>query len=318
MSQQIENVLKHWDFSQIEVMEQFREDSPRLIYKIKAENHFYILKGIPKEKPESVIVGNVTAHQFLGNEKGIAPCVFAMENGDFYVKENGFWFYLLEFIDGQPMESTVENEYLLGRLARRYHAYTEYPYPAGISEDKQRFYEWFADRAFKPAFDRILDGFPDFNRLDRCLIHTDLGPHNVMMTPDNRPVLIDLDDAGLGCRLLDLGYALICQFVEHDDEMNLWYRFDYAKAFLEGYYENDRLTREEYDALWSGAAYMQISYMKCYGDDAVDSLWKILEFGLAQKEALWDALSGRCSKINGYPNQSVIELWHASGVKEDK
>lgn len=28
--------------------------------------------------------------------------------------------------------------------------------------------------------------------------------------------------------------------------------------------------------------------MKCYGSDAVDSLWKILEFGLAQKEALWD------------------------------
>lgn len=287
----MEHVLKHWDFCQTEVLEQLHENSPRLIYKIKAEKLFYLLKGIPAEMPECVIRGNVTANQFLGNEKGMAPCVIAMKNGSFYVKENGFWFYLLEFIDGHPLEATVENEYLLGRLAKRYHAYTEYQYPAGITGDKQRFYGWFTDRAFKSAFDRILDQLPDFRELDQCLIHTDLGPHNVIMTPDGRLILIDLDDSGLGSRCLDSGYALICQFVEHDDEMNLWYRFDYAKAFLEGYYGEEEITREEYDALWSGAAYMQISYMQCYGDDAVDSLWKILEFGLAQKEVLWDMIS---------------------------
>lgn len=79
----------------------------------------YLLKGIPQEKPESVIRGNVTAHQFLGNEKGMAPRILAMKNGDYYVKENGFWFYLLEFIEGRMMEATVENEYLLGKLARQ-------------------------------------------------------------------------------------------------------------------------------------------------------------------------------------------------------
>lgn len=157
-----------------------------------------------------------------------------------------------------------------------------------MSEDKQRFYAWFADKSFKPAFDKILDGLPDFRVLDRCLIHTDLGPHNVIVTPDNRLVLIDLDDAGLGSRHLDLGYPFICQFVEHDDEMNLTYRFDYALAFLRGYYEDEKIPRKEYNGLWDGAVYMQISYMKCYGSEAVDSLWKILEFGLAQKETLWD------------------------------
>lgn len=44
--------------------------------------------------------------------------------------------------------------------------------------------------------------------------------------------------------------------------------FDYTEAFLERY----------------------ISYMQCYGDAAVDSLWKIPEFGPAQKKALWDIM----------------------------
>ncbi len=287
-NQLIEIILKHWNFSNSEVVERFREDSPRIICKIKAGNQSYILKGIPEEKQESVIRGNVEAHCFLGNEKGMAPRIFVTRNGGFYVRENGYWFYLLEYIDGQPMKSSMENEYRLGRLARQCHSYTGYTNQTGLTEDKQRFYSWFTDKSFKPTFDKILDGLPDFRALDRCLIHTDLGPHNVIVTPDDRLFLIDLDDAGFGSRYLDLGYPFICQFVEHDDEMNLTYRFDYAQAFLRGYYGDGKITLKEYDTLWDGAVYMQISYMKCYGSDAVDSLWKILEFGLAQKETLWN------------------------------
>lgn len=290
MKQQIEDVLKHWDFSRVELSEQLHKDSPRLIFKIKADNNFYILKGIPEEKPESVIAGNVSAHNYLGNEKGIAPRIIAAKDGGFYRKENGFWFYLLEFIDGRPMETTEENEYLLGKLARQYHSYTDYNAPAGLTVEKQRFYGWFGNKAFKPEFDRILDELPDFRKLDRCFIHTDLGPHNVMIKPDGKIVLIDLDDAGIGSRYLDLGYSFICQFVEHDDKMNMRYRFEYAKAFLKGYYGDAGISRPEYDLLWYGAAYMHISYMQCYGADAVDSLWMILKFGLEQKEKLWEML----------------------------
>ena len=285
----IERILKHWDFTDTEILEQLHKDSPRLIYKIIADSKLYILKGIPEEKPESVIVGNVSAHKYLGNEKRIAPRIFAMSNGNFYVKENGFWFYLMEFINGIPMENTEGNEYLLGKLAKQYHSYTDYDKPSEFNEDKQRFYEWFCDRDFKKEFDRILDGLSDFSKLDRCFIHTDLGPHNAMITVEGKAVLIDLDDAGIGCRYFDLGYSFICQFVEHDDKMNMRYRFDYAKSLLNGYY-GTKISRSEYDLLWQGAIYMHVSYMKCYGEDAVDSLWKILKFGIAQKEELWELL----------------------------
>ncbi len=286
----ITKTLRHWDFSKIQVLEQIHKDSPRLIFKIEADGGLYILKGIPGEKPEDVIIGNVSAHRYLGNEKGIAPRIFEMTNGGSYIKENGFWFYLTEFIDGVPMSTSEENEYLLGRLARQYHSYTDYVFPSGLNEDKQRFYEWFSARDFKGEFDSILDTLPDFNKLDRCFIHTDLGPHNIMMNTDGKAILIDLDDAGIGSRYLDLGYPFIFQFVEHDDKMNLRYRFDYAKALLKGYYDSEKPRRSEYDLLWHGAVYMHISYMKCYGDDAVDSLWRILKFGLEQKERLWKML----------------------------
>jgi len=66
------------------------------------------------------------------------------------------------------------------------------------------------------------------------------------------------------------------------------YRFDLAESFLNGYYGREEILREEYDLLWDGAVYMHISYMQCYGPYAVDSLWKILKFGMEQKEVLWE------------------------------
>lgn len=279
-----------WGFKDIEIIEQFNKDSPRLIFKIRADGCFYILKGIPVSKPESVILGNTLAHQYLGNRKGIAPQITNLPDGSLFIESDGFRFYLTEFITGKPMPTTTENEYLLGRLVKQLHTYKDYDYPSGLNENKQRFYEWFPEKAFKAEFDAILDMLPDFDEYDRCFIHTDLGPHNTIIRPDGKLILIDLDDAGIGSRYLDLGYAFIMQFVEHTEDMRLSYRFDLAKAFLGGYYGNDKIPRLEYDLLWNGAVYMCISYMKSFGCDAVDSLWKILKFGLEQKEELWKML----------------------------
>lgn len=47
--------------------------------------------------------------------------------------------------------------------------------------------------------------------------------------------------------------------------------------------------------LWQGAVQMHISNMQTYGPYAVDSLWANLQFGLAQKEKLWQtATCGKC------------------------
>lgn len=274
------------------VIKCLRPDSPRIVAEVRAGEGRYILKGIPaagddgEARGEQTIRGNASAHLFLGNRIGIAPRIFPVEGHDeiYYLNRNGYWFYLTEYIEGRPMQATPEDEFLLGRLARRLHSLKGYSLPSALDENKRQFYEWFREKPFKPEFDAL----PDFAGYDRCFIHSDLGPHNTIIRENGEAVLVDLDDAGMGSRYLDLGWAFIMQFVERTENMRLSYRFDLAQAFLKGYYGTGRLSEEDYELLWQGAVYMHISYMQSYGPGAVDSLWKILRFGLAQKPRLWE------------------------------
>lgn len=108
---------------------------------------------------------------------------------------------------------------------------------------------------------------------------------------DGEVAFIDLDDAGIGSLYLDLGWPFVMQFVDfnHDTE-EMTYRFDLALSFLKGYFGEDKISRKEYDLLFYGAIQMHISYMQVYGPYAVNSLWKILLFGIEQKEVLWEML----------------------------
>lgn len=285
----IKNVLKHWRLENATIDSRFHEDSSRQIYLIIANDKPMLLKGIPDAKSEEVIKGNVFAHEYLGNKKHIAPELIYTQDGERYVHKEGYFFYLMEFIQGRALEETPEDEYALGKLAKTLHSYDDYKYPSGLNEDKNRFYEWFKEKPFKKEFDNILDEIPKFSNYNQCFIHTDIGPHNAMMKTTGEVVLIDLDDAGIGCRYLDMGWPFIMQFVDYNhttEEMK--YRFDLAEAFLQGYYGDEDISREEYDLIWQGAIYMHISYMKTWGPYAVDSLWNILKFGMDHKEILWN------------------------------
>ncbi|MDE7212892.1 MAG: phosphotransferase, partial [Lachnospiraceae bacterium] len=278
-------IAKYWGIEDAVLSAAFHEETERRVYLIASKKEKYILKGIPDTKPERVIIGNVSAHEYLGNGMGIAPKLIDTVDGKRYIRADGFYYYMMEYIDGRPLEETPQDEYDLGRLAYLLHSLREKDASvplllSALDSDKEQFYAWFLDKAFKPEFDAVLDELPDFRDLDQCFIHSDLGPHNAMRRKSGEVVLIDLDDSGVGSRHLDLGWAFIMQFVDFchaTGEMR--YRFDLALAFLSGYYgiHGQRsfdgegaacrvpLTRKEYDLLWHGAAFMHISYMQCYG-----------------------------------------------------
>ena len=280
--------LSHWGMNgaKTEVIRDETYLNP--VIKIIQDEHIYILKGIPEHNPEEAIIGCVSAHKYLSG-KGIAPRIIPLSDGRLYAHDSGYWLYLVEFIDGRQAKPTPEDEYTLGKLARQLHSITDYDHEAWFSEDKSCFYEWYDDKPFKAEFDKTLDELCDFSKLDRCFIHTDLGPHNAMIRQDGSAVFIDLDDAGIGSKWIDLGLTFITWFVEKDDKMNLWYRFDLATAFLRGYY-GDNIPREEYDLIWQGAMFTHIKYMKVFTYASEDDLWRILKFGVAQKEKLWAQL----------------------------
>ena len=288
---QIRDVLDHWKLSNPRPETQFHENTTRQIFMIRTDSGRYVLKGFPEDIPESTVQSNVRAHLFLGNEKGLAPRIYPARTGEYYVCNQGYRFYLMEYIEGRPMEETPEDEYRIGQAARKLHDLKGYSVKSPETQSKKRFYEWFRDRSFVKEFDAILDELPDFEKLDQCLIHSDLGPHNMMLRQDGKAIFIDLDDAGIGSRYLDLGWPFIMQFVDFDHDPEMKYRFDLAESFLKGYYGEEGISREEYDLLFYGAEQMHISYMQSYGPYAVDSLWEILNYGMEQKETLWERIN---------------------------
>lgn len=292
--EQIQKALAHWGIADFSIAERYHENTERIMCRIETEERSYFLKGLPLEKGEGTVRGNVLAHEYLGNQRHMAPAIFYTDDGCGYVAEGGHWFYLMEYIAGNGLEETQEDEYALGQLAAALHSVRDYAYPSSLNQDKSRFYGWFSGKPFKAGFDRILDGLPDFTRHEQCLIHSDLGPHNAMRRDSGEVALIDLDDAGVGSRYLDLGWAFIMQFVDFDHQSGeMRYRFDLALAFLRGYWGAKQMSRAEYDLIWHGAVFMHISYMQVYGPDAVDSLWRILQFGMRQKEELWERWNSR-------------------------
>lgn len=289
---QIRTVLQHWELRNPRAEGRLNGKPPRLVYPIRTDSGRFVLKGYPCDTPEERVRGSVQAHLFLGNEKGLAPRVFPLKKGGYVLRDQGYWFYLMEFVEGRQLEETPEDEYRLGQAAKKLHTLQGCPVKSSLPQGKERFREWFRDRPFVREFDAILDTLPDFEKLDQCLIHSDMGPHNAMLSREGSVIFIDLDDSGTGSRYLDLGWAFIMQFVDFNHETSeMKYRFDLAESFLKGYYGEKGIPEEEYDLIFFGAEQMHISYMQSYGPHAVDALWKILNYGMSRKEILWDMIS---------------------------
>jgi len=288
----LHEVMEIYGFSDIKILERFHKNSSRLIYKVHADENLLLLKGLPETISEDVIKGNISAHEYLGNRMNLVPRIIYAPDGTNYVKVQRYWIYIMEYIEGKNLEENEPDEYELGKVLRSLHNCTDYKYNSALSEDKTEFYNWFYDKDFKTEFDRILDQIPDFKKYDRCFIHSDIGPHNSMRSRTGKVLLIDLDDAGIGSRYLDLGWPLVMQFVDYNYATGkMQYRFNLAEAFLSGYYDGELISRNEYDLLWQGAVFMHISYMQDYGPEAVDSLWDILRFGIEQKDKLWNMIT---------------------------
>jgi Ser/Thr protein kinase RdoA (MazF antagonist) len=102
---------------------------------------------------------------------------------------------------------------------------------------------------------KLLDDLPDLDAYQSALIHTDLAPNNVLLKPEGELVLVDFDDLGLGPRVFDLGYPLLCWFHERGT-------FDQASAlaFYSAYAVRHRLDERERSAIVDAAIFYALMY----------------------------------------------------------
>ena len=114
-------VPEYWPLQKPVIIEQINEDSIRRLFRITTGTQQYVLKGFPGETAETTIKSNAAAHLILGNDNGMAPAIYPTRTGEYYIRHRGYWFYLMEFIEGRQMEETVDDEYRIGRLAKKLH-----------------------------------------------------------------------------------------------------------------------------------------------------------------------------------------------------
>lgn len=290
----VSKILGNWGITYSSILQQFNPGGGRIVCKIQTEIGIVILKGQPADSKEEFIVGNIHAHEFLGNLHNMAPKLYYRPDGTAIWKDDDHYYYLMEFITGRQAQETVDDERLLGEASAKLHQLTGYCEQStfDVKNIIKQVKGWFSEYAWKGEFDNIVASLPDFGQYRQCFIHTDIGPHNAIIQDDSI-TFIDLDDAGLGSQYIDLGWPFIMQFVNYNKQTHeMKYQFELAKAFLEGYIKHNKLTRLEYDLLWSGAIFMHISYMKCFGNEAEQSLWDILKFGISQKDELYKIVYG--------------------------
>ena len=102
--------MDKWEIDHPIMKDMYKKDSEeieRIICRISTDNQDFIIKGIPN-KEESIIQSNVQAHLFLGNEHSMAPKLFPTKKGTYYIQEQGYYFYLMEYIDGRSMEEKYD------------------------------------------------------------------------------------------------------------------------------------------------------------------------------------------------------------------
>ena len=285
---QVRDILLNWGMQDAVVLKQYETQGGRIVCKVQTHAGLVILKGQPIAVPKEQIISDISAYEFLGNRRRMAPKVYYRPGGTALWEDGAYRYCVMEFIDGRQAEETAEDERLLGMATAALHKLTGYARPClfHVGENLRQFQTWYADRPWKAEFDALLRQMPNFDQYRQCFIHTDIRPANVIIR-DGSAIFIDLDGAGCGSPFLDLGWPFLSQFVEYDKKTKeLGYKFELADAYLEGYCREYKLNRTEYDLLWWGAIYTHIYNMQWYGPDDVEPLWRILTFGIAQKDAL--------------------------------
>lgn len=299
MQERCEKILGYWGLKDIKVLNNFDVGGLRLVCKVQTEQGVIILKGQPVDVNEKSIMGNIQAHEYLGNKNNMAPKLLSRPDGSLYLKDTEYYYYIMEFITGRHLLETVEDEYLLGRAVGKMHSLAGHKFfcTFDVREDIQQFRSFYKERKWKNEFDTILDELLDFYKYRQCFIHTDIGPHNLIINENGKVIFIDLDDAGIGPQYIDIGWPFISQFVDFNRETKeMHYKFDIATSFLKGYCSVRKVTEEEYNLIWSGAVYTHIFNMQWFGVDAAESLWKILKYGMSQKEELKNVVLSLLSK----------------------
>ncbi|MBP6943161.1 MAG: phosphotransferase [Candidatus Buchananbacteria bacterium] len=277
-----EFITANWPLTNVRIEKLLQQSGTRSTHVLTANEGKFVLKIADHSKNQTDIERDTFVFNFLREQKyKHLPELLLAQNGDHYIPVKEQFAFVLGYIEGVHPQSVVSTWHRMAELTAQLHQITEYPFGTTITvtTERPKFLEDTSRLRFEKEYQQLAQELPDFTDVPQRLIHTDIGLHNTIQRSDGELIFVDWDDAGVGARILDLGYPLICQFISHDlviDTAN-------AKAFYARYQELEPLTKTEKEQLFDAGLFFALMYSK-YGDS--EKNWQRIQFAIQNKSQL--------------------------------
>ncbi|MBS4220096.1 phosphotransferase [Bacillus sp. FJAT-49711] len=232
-------IEEFWGLKNVSTIHDIKAKGNRIVKIINSKEGWFVLKSFDPSLSDQQITQYTNTLSYLGaSQYRLSPNILMANDGALYKKHNSRYMYIMEYIHGEQLQENSEDEFALGQVSALLHKIHNYPTQSGLNVEEriENMYRRFHKYSFKKEYDQIIKSLPNFNSLRQSFIHTDIGPHNAIKTSEGKVIFIDLDDAGNGSTLIDVGYPLITQFIRYKDSGELAFNIENARAFFEGYF----------------------------------------------------------------------------------
>jgi Ser/Thr protein kinase RdoA (MazF antagonist) len=281
-------ISTHWPLTNVTINRILKQSGERVVYEVDADEGKFVFKVADPAKSEATVLKDTQILRFFEGASYPAPRLLLSKAGTNYTQHEGKYIYAFSYLEGHEPESTAENYAKLGEATARLHSLQGYTIPTDFTAKAE--VPIMLERAKKFNMDthysELVQALPDFERFPTCLIHTDIGSHNSIELATGEIELIDWDDAGIGTRILDLGFPLICDFVTKESV----FEKDRAAAFYSSYASMITLTDEEKEHLFDAGLFYALSYTIFDDSGIVEGQWRKVLWAIEHKTEILSVL----------------------------
>ncbi len=274
-------IQKNWMLSNIN-LQLLQNKGERFVYKLIAEQGTYVLKISNLAKSHEEMIRDL--YIFDGGQKqgflNVPKLLKAKDNSIIISYENRFGF-IMDYIDGGSPDDTKEDWEKIAILTAQLHEVKHSEYFSNLTLDAERV--WIEEQAqklsFGDAYKHLFDKLIDFSQFPQTFIHTDIGLHNCAKNREGEIFFLDWDGAGMGSRVLDIGFPLISQFVKSNCSINE----ENIKIFYKTYFERTKIPvlREEKESIFDASLFFSLIYVP-YGD--IYKNWEKVKYAVKNKD----------------------------------
>lgn len=256
----IEDVLdSHWGLTGVTVIERLQTYSTRQVRRITSDQGRFAVKVDYGAALVNREIGHVQAAVARALPRHV-PMILPDRSGAFVVVNKGLSIAVHEDIDGGRPSSSAYTWSRLGALLATLHSLPPDPRPFAIPLHAavNELSEHAAGYAFATQFRMLAERLRRIGGHPAATIHGEVNLSNVLQRSTGDLVLVDWDQAGAGPVALDLGYPLICVFLEED----LSWHPNHAAAFYSTYRDTSTSVLPAPEQIFDAALLHAMRYLR--------------------------------------------------------